>query len=197
MAERPENTASGQSPESPRTEVSPRAFAVGTGLCCQAVGLVFLLGSCCVWSLSANVVEPSPEPAERRTDDLVGDRLPAAVLMIGLAVTLVGGMALVAVGTGLQGERPSSGILAMVVTGLMTGVYAASAVLLIVHTGSVMKALAPVLPALATSILFLLAGYSASVLRRFPPPPDQSVATPEFLEACRQEREERLKRSNP
>lgn len=172
---------------------SPRAFAIGTGVWCQTVGMVLLLGGCCLWGLSDRITTRASEPAPQWTDFLFNESFPAAIWTLGLATTFVGGLALVAVGVGLQGERAGSGRVAMVVTALMTLIYLALAVALAAGAESWYAALAPGLLAVVTGVLFLLSGNSAATLRRFPPPPDQSKATAEFLEEHRRRREERLK----
>lgn len=167
---------------------SPRAHVIATGHIFFSVGLVFLLGACCFWGFSSHVVRPADEPAARWADYFSGDRLPAAMLTIGVATTLIGGFGLVAVGVGLQGERPSSGPVAVVLTALMAIVYWGTCAVLIVKTGSWSYALTPAVFALASTVLFAVAVHCAAVLRRFPPPPDQNVVTDEFLEEYRKRR---------
>ena len=70
---------------------SPRAHVIATGHIFFSVGLVFLLGACCFWGFSSHVVRPADAPAARWADYFSGDRLPAAMLTIGVATTLIGG----------------------------------------------------------------------------------------------------------
>ncbi len=160
---------------------SPRAHVISAGHVFQSVGLLFSLGACCFWAFSTHLVEPADQPASRWTEYLSGDRLPAAVLTIGVVTTLVGGIGLVAVGVGLHGERRGSGRTAVALTAVMAAIYWGAGILLIIKTASWSYSLAPALFALATTGLFTLAVHSAAVLSRFPPPPDQNVVTDEFL----------------
>jgi len=190
-----------QQPESPGasaerdagTAQSPslRAFVTATGLVFQAVGMIMLFGSCCFWSFSGHVVEPSDVPAAQWTDYLRGERLPAALLTICVVVTFVGGIALTAAGVGLQGEKLRSGRFAMAVAAPMALIYGTAGVILVTRTDLWVRGLMPILFAAVSILLFMLAGHSSSLLRQFPPPADQHVATEEFL---RQHKEERLKR---
>lgn len=179
-------------PESP-----PRAFVTATGLVFQVVGLVMLLGSCCFWSFSGRVLEPVEVPTEQWTDHFRGERLPAALLTLGVVTTFVGGIALTAAGVGLQGEIRGSGRAAMAVSVLMAVIYLAAGVMLIAKTSHRGSALVPIVFGLVTSVLFLLAGHSASVLRRFPPPADQHLATEEFLRKHKEDRLKRLEEYDP
>lgn len=187
--ESPDSSAEHAADASPRP--SPRAFVTATGLVYQAVGMIMLFGSCCFWSFSGHVVEPSDVPASQWTDYLRGERLPAALLTICVVVTFVGGIALTAAGVGLQGEKPRSGRVAMAVSAPMAVIYLAAGAILLFNTELWGRALMPVLFGTVTILLFMLAGHSSSLLRQFPPPADQHLATEEFL---RQHKEERLKR---
>jgi hypothetical protein len=81
------------------------------------------------------------------------------------------------------------------VAGALAVVYLASAAIFLVDrswgSGLVAGGLAVV-----TGLLTLPAMHAASVLGRFPPPPDLNDATPEFMERYRKEREERRKKYN-
>lgn len=167
---------------------SPRAFAIGTGSVFQTVGSVFLLGSCCFWSLSGRVVARASQPAAHWGEYLTGDRLPAAVLMIGVVTTLIGGIGLVGVGIGLTGERPGSGRAGLLLTAVMGIIYSAATVLLALYGDSWLQCLPAAAFTAGTLVLFLLAAHSASVLSRFPPPPNQNVVTDEQLQADRERR---------
>ena len=176
---------------------SPRAFATATGYVLQLVGLVFLLGSCCFWTFSNHIVEQPKEPVAHWTDHLRGEGLSAAGLTICAVVTLIGGIALVATGIGLHGELPASGRLAMIVTAMMAILYWTLAILLIASAKTWLYGAVPAVFALVTTVLFLLAGHSTTILRQFPPPADQNVATEEFLQQVREERAKRLKEFDP
>ncbi|MFQ5494268.1 MAG: hypothetical protein ACE5EX_02710 [Phycisphaerae bacterium] len=164
---------------------SPRAFAVGTGFVFQSVGMVFLLGACCLGSLSDRLVKPADDPGVRWVDYLRGEEMPAAVATIALATTLIGGIGLIGTGIGLRGERPGSGPAAVVVTTIMTAVYCWASVVLTLKAPSLAAGLTATVLALLSTGLLILALRSAWVLRRFPPPQDQNVVTDEWLDQQR------------
>jgi hypothetical protein len=184
-----ENGSSATGPDAPH---NPRVFAIGSGVVLQTVGTLFALGSCCLWSTSTFYMDRAEAPAARWSDFLFANPI-AAAWTIGILTTFVGGIGLVAAGIGLQGEQPSSGALAMVVSGLMTLLLAALGILLMVAERAYVLSITPLVLALVCGLLFALSGHSASVLRRFPPPPDLSSATPEILEEQRRRREERIR----
>jgi hypothetical protein len=161
---------------------------VRTGQLCQSVGIFFLFGSCCLWSFSGRLVEPASAPATRWADYLAGDRLPAAILTINVATTLVGGLGLLAVGIGLHGERRGSGAAACIVTGSMSLIHGASCVALTIRAGAALAGVTAGILALFGLVLFMLSLHSAALLRRYPPPADQNVVTDAFLEEYRSRR---------
>ena len=93
---------------------SARAFVTGTGFVFQCVGGIFLFGVCCVWTLTTYFNPPSTHSNAHWMD-----KLDLALLTIGAAATLVGGIGLVGTGIGLQGERSSSGVVSALVTGIL------------------------------------------------------------------------------
>lgn len=179
------------------TDPSPRAFASATGTVFQTVGAVFLLGSCCFWSFSGSLVPRASTRVERWIEFLSPEHAPLAALGVGLLTTFVGGVALVAMGVGLTGERRYSGAAASAVALIMTVMYAALSGVLLLAVGSMVTSIVAAVFAIVCGVLFLLAAHSASVLRRFPPPADQAKATEAFLEEQRRQRAERLKNFEP
>lgn len=143
----------------------------------------------CAWLLSGLFVEPAATPAERWTDYLTGDRLPAAVFTIDVLAMIVGGLAIMTVGLGMQGERPESGRAGVVVAGMLFLVFLASAALLFVRSQARLGGVMAVVLALASTCLIGLAGKSAGILKRFPPPSDRNVVTDEMLQAIREEKD--------
>lgn len=176
---------------------SPRAFAIGAGAVFQTMGGLFVFGSCLTWLLSAWLVPKAAAPVSHWLDFFRGENLSSALMVIVLIVSLVGGLGLLAVGLGLQGERPRSGHAAMFATAFMTVCYVVVAITYLVAVGHILTPLFVLALGLITVFLFMVAGYSASVLRKFPPPADLNVATPEILEEFRQKRLERLKHYEP
>lgn len=178
-------------------EPSPRAFASATGTIFQTVGALFLLGSCCFWSFSGTVVPRTADHIQRWTQFLSAKHAPLAALGVGMLTTFVGGIALVAMGVGLTGERRHSGTVATIVALVMTLIYGALSGVLLLAVGSVAASIVAAVFAFVCGVLFLLAAQSASVLRRFPPPPDQGKATAAFLDEERRKRAERLQKYDP
>ncbi len=151
-----------------------------------------LAGVISVW-----VVPKANEPLLSWTDFFQKEHLPSALMTIVLLNTFIGGLAMMAAGVGLQGERRSSGRVALIVTGLMDFCYFAIMIAYIVALGRILPALIVFLLSLVIAVMFALAKNSASILRKFPPPPDLNAATPELLEEFRQKRFERLKHYEP
>lgn len=178
-------------------EPSPRAFASATGTIFQTVGVVFLLGSCLFWSFSGAVVPRTTDHIQRWTQFLSAKHAPMAALGVGMLTTFVGGIALVAMGVGLTGEKRHSGTVATIVALVMTLIYGALSGILLLAVGSVVASVVAAAFAFVCCVLFLLAAQSASVLRRFPPPPEQGKATEEFLDEERRKRTERLQKYDP
>ena len=108
--------------------------------------------------------------------------------MIGTVATFVCGFGLFAAGLGLQGEHPRSGVAGMVVSGVLLAVWAACLLTLLLAGGTLIQGILAAGMGLLATVLFLLAGNSARVLRLHPPPADLNVVTDEFLEARRRER---------
>ena len=176
---------------------SPRAFAIGTGVAFQTMGSIHAFIAILVWAISAWILPRASRPAAQWTDFLERENLPAALITILVLVSLVGGLALIAAGVGLQGERRRSGTVAMIVCGLMVPCYVVVAIIYLLALGRLLTAIGVFALAIPGGFLFMLAGYSASILRRFPPPPDLNAATPELLEEFRRKRLERLKHYEP
>ena len=162
---------------------SPRAYVVAVGFVFQCVGAVLLLGVCCVWSYTTYFNTPVTH-----SDAHWLDNLSNALLTIGVAATLLGGVGLVGTGIGLNGERPSSGIAAASLTGLLCVVFWSIFGLYCLKTDSWSGRITSLFFAGLMSSLFALAIQAAMLLRRFPPPPDQNVVTEEFLEQYRTRR---------
>lgn len=146
---------------------------------------------------SAWGIPRSQTPVQQWSHFFQKEHLSSALWTIVLMTSLVGGLAMAAVGVGLQGERRSSGRAAMFVCAILTLVYAGVAATFLVSLGRIIPMLIALTLTALTSAMFMLAGHSASVLRQHPPPPDLNKATPELLEEFRQKRLERLKHYEP
>ncbi len=172
---------------------NPRAFVTGAGFVLQGAGMVCMLGACGVWLFSAFFIDHAESPVDKWTDFLHSSSSAAAYITLGIATSLVGGIGLAAVGVGLQGEKASSGYWAMGVTGLMTLVYGALTVVLFLRTGHWGIGLITAALFVGSVGLFLLACYSAGILRKHPPPEDLNRVTDDFLDAYRLKRDQRRK----
>lgn len=191
MTPPPEKTPS---PQPPPDEPSPRAFATASGFVFQVIGVILLFGSCCVWSLGRGLfaTDATGQTGETWLGAFAGGRLSVAVAAVSLATTLVGGLGLIAAGVGLQNEKRGSGTLALVVTGFLGVIWWTAAILSVFNTRVWGHAIIAGIFAVIATVLFFLAGHSAQVLRRHPPPKDQNVVSDEFLEEiARQKRRRR------
>ncbi|MFQ5415291.1 MAG: hypothetical protein ACE5E6_12615, partial [Phycisphaerae bacterium] len=181
-------------PQEPERPPSPRAFATATGAVFQAVGSLLMLASCCFWTISSHVIDEATRAQAAATAThwwyyLTGDRLPAAVATIIVATAIIGGAGLLAAGIGLAGEHPNSGRTAMIASGAVAAVMGTCGVILVVHATRLpdppaalwVSAALPFTLAAVHTVLFLLAGHSATILRDHPPPPDRSTITADQL----------------
>lgn len=156
----------------PSREPNPHAICQATGYIYQGVGLFLALGSCCWWSLSGRFqeeVRPGDKPPAS-VDPLADAPAHLVWTMLGTTATFAGGLALAALGLGLQHLRPASGAWAKRLTlavALFFWVYFIAAVSVLPAT--VMGIIVPGLMALTWTALFLLAGASVETLRRHPP----------------------------
>ncbi len=173
------------------TQPSPRAFATGTGFVFQIVGFGLFLGACCLWSFSGRVFQEASRTVPNWLTYLSGAEAGRALATIGVVTTFLSGLGMVAAGLGLQGERPRSGLAAMIATGLPAAIQAAVCILLIRETGSWISGLVPGLLAILGLVMFLLAGHSRQILRSFPPDPNQSVVSDDFLKELARKRRDR------
>ncbi|MCH8969124.1 MAG: hypothetical protein IIA66_08410, partial [Planctomycetes bacterium] len=85
-------------------------------------------------------------------------------------------------GLGLQGENRSSGQWALIVTGVLAAVWWGGAVTFWIISAPIWKIIVAAFSAGAGSVLFLLAGNSARILKLHPPPDDLNVVSDEFLD---------------
>ena len=176
---------------------SPRAFAIGTGFAFQTVGGLLASAAAVMAVIAAWAIPGSKVPVEQWTQFFSEEHLPSALWTILLITSLIGGLAMAAVGVGLQGENRNSGRVALVISAIMGLAYFCVAGVFIVAADRVFPALVAIVLAALAALMFLLAGHSATVLRQYPPPPDLNAATPELLEEYRQKRLERLKHYEP
>lgn len=164
----------------------PRAFAQGVGVVLQGLGVALFLSNCCLCSLAGlwdtNLTSVEAREVMARDPELITQpgsylrdpgRAAAAVTL--LAAT-VGGLALAALGLGMQADRPRPAYGAAGVHILLVLIFAATGVLLwTAATGWAMLAWhAVLLVALAAGLPFTLAA-CGQVMRHPPPPVDETL----------------------
>lgn len=161
----------------------PRAFAQGTGLVLQSVGFAMFLLTCCVCSTSFLWdTRPTRDQVLREVGQHgLGDTLhdPAK---LGVALTIlsanVGGLALAALGLGLQSDRRLAAPGAVAAAGLTLAAQLGAA-------ASLWSGPAPagirIANALFLIVLIVLLGFTITAhrqVRREPPPPDIDIVPP-------------------
>ena len=161
-------------------EANPRAFAQASGAVFQVVGPVLMLSSCCLFSLLGLIQEQADQPIGSFRDWLTVATPPQIIGGLDVLFSTIAGMMLLAVGIGLQGDHPSAGRHALIVTTLLAVGWWGSFLGFMLLGGRWWQILLSLLLAAGATLLFLLAGTSARVLRMHPPPPDANVATPDL-----------------
>ncbi len=163
-------------------DASPRAFVTATGFVFQIVGFVLVMGACVLWGFAGFVEDRLDEPINMAGDYFRSDALAATVSLVCILTTLVAGLGLIGTGLGLQGENRSSGRWALIVTGVLAAVWWGGALTFWFISAPIWKIIVAAFSAGAGSVLFLLAGNSARILKLHPPPDDLNVVSDEFLD---------------
>ena len=166
-------------PDSPTDSAvdNPRAFSQATGLVFQTTGLVLLLVGCCVFSLSGKLQNELDRPIGSFGEWIEVASILQIVAGLDMVLTFTAGIALLTVGIGFQGNRPSVGVNAMIVTSIFAAGWWASLLAQIIWGGSWWQIVISLLMAGVGTVLFLLAGNSARTLRLCPSPPDENTDT--------------------
>jgi len=167
---------------------SPRAFSIGTGYVFQTIGFVLVIGTCCLWSLSSHLIELTVLPVTDWVDRLFLGNITGTIAAVDVVCSFLGGRALIAAGLGLQTEKSASGVPAMIIAGLLALVFLGSTVLLVAFERAWLPAIVTGALGIIHILLAALAGHSVSILRRFPPPPDQNIVSDEWIDAYTEER---------
>lgn len=169
-------------------DAPPRAFAQGTGILLQTVGVLMFLSSCCVFSLTGiwSPVQADPQTIESIRTNTTPEpglrgklREPAAAgYMITALATSAGGLALAVFGLGLQADRRRAATGAVVASIAVTLLLLiAGALLWTGNAGVVPKAWNLALLAIAG----LLVAFTVTALRNVranPPPPNIDIVPP-------------------
>jgi len=167
----------------------PRAFAQGTGVMLQTVGMVLFLSSCLICSLSSwwHPMQDRGEVIEQvRTGQTTGgnflrdirDRPVEAGYAMTVIFSTVGGLGLAVFGLGLQAERRRAGIAAMVTaTILMVILILAGALLWRGGAGWPARILHGVLTT-TVAIVTMFTWYAMRQVLADPPPVDIDVVPP-------------------
>ncbi|MAG16933.1 MAG: hypothetical protein CMJ21_02575 [Phycisphaerae bacterium] len=175
--------------DSGTTTPSPRAFAQGTGIVLQTVGVILFLSTCCVCT-SAGLWDPAVMPGTidfsandtdgpTRLADLRSD--PGKVgLMLTVVSMTVGGLALAVFGLGLQSDKPRASCGATVTVIVLVIVLIAAGVALWRGESSITVR---VWHAVLTAITALLVPFVLTSLKQVsmhPPPSELDVLPPDF-----------------
>jgi len=199
----------GLTPQSdPLPQPSPRAFCQATGLIFQIVGFLLSIGTCC-WGFSASIGgflgvagDTLASPTSQEAGAIARSALssPAHVIWFTAAVwaSFVGGLGAAATGLAMQHERRSSGRNAMIVSGIMTAVFLAYTGFAVFWQPALVRGLVAGAMLALWLAMFLLAGHSAELLKRFPPPATDSQWTQSDEDALRKSASHRRRdRTNP
>ncbi len=172
------------------TDTPPvRAFAQGTGVLLQGVGMTLFLSTCCVCSLAglwdpvasrAQVIERLGQgrPIGVTLGDLFHQPAKAGMMLMVMFMT-VGGLAMAGFGLGLQSDRPRSAWWAFVTTVLMLVVLSLAGTGLWVDQASWAVR---VWHGLLTLTVAVIVGFTWVALRQSlaHPPPPELVSAPDL-----------------
>lgn len=162
-------------------EASPRAFVTATGFVFQMIGFVFAVGGCLLWSLTGFLEQPLAEPINVVGDYVQRGAVARTITLACLVLTLLSGVGLIATGIGMQGERRGSGRWALAITGVLAAVWLTATIGYWWFSAAPWKIITAAFFTGVGTVLFLLAGNSARILKLHPPPTDANVASEEFL----------------
>lgn len=161
---------------------SLRSFVTATGYIFQIVGLAFAGGGCLLWTLTGYLETQLDEPIAGVSDYFQSSARVMAISLACITTTCVAGFGLLATGLGMQGERPGSGRWGMVIAAILVMVWLAGGIGLWWISAPIWKIIVSAAFAGVGTMLFMLAGNSARILKLHPPPEDAGVVTDEFLQ---------------
>lgn len=156
----------------------PRGFARGVGAVLQFFGVVLTFGSCCWWSFAGLTQERIGSSSALMTvADVVGEAGATRLWGMGaVVVSFVGGLALAALGLGIQAEKRRATRAAAIVAWIGAAFWLARLIWVIVTAPGFGRIVAAALMAIAWGLCGVLALVAGDELRRNPPPPDQGAA---------------------
>lgn len=167
-------------------ETPPRAFAQGTGLMLQFVGVMLFLTTCCVCS-SAWVWDPiftSGEMEKQVTEDgtqpiptlstMFQDPATAGFSLM-VAFSTVGGLAMAVFGLGLQADKPRSAVGALVTVCLWVLVLLGTGICLWIGDGSIAARLWNFLMFVGACVLVGFVVAALKQVRENPPPAGMDI----------------------
>ncbi len=161
---------------------NPRAFATTTGFLFQIVGAVYMLIAAVYGLASSCLQQQSGVPIDSVAAYFDEANVLNTITTVNVLAGLAGGLAMFTFGLGLQGERPRSGLGAMITTAALVLSALGSAILYALLARAWLHMSLVAVFAAVNTVLFLLAGHSAALLRRYPPPKDQNIVTDAWLE---------------
>lgn len=158
-----------------------RPFCHATGFVFQIVGFLLTLGTCCWWSLSGWTMPAGFIAAARNGRPMVmsdsGPPIASQFLLVAVCLSLVGGLALIALGIGLQNDLLRSGRLPLWTCGVVAFFFWAYLGLAVAKFPATGRIITAGIMALGWTALFLLAGASREELNRTGPPRRESSWT--------------------
>jgi len=168
----------------------PRAFAQGTGILLQTIGIMLALSSSCLWSLAGKwdkTLDRGQVYQQMHQGQTIGvsithlfDDPGRAGFMLTVVFTTIGGLAIAAFGLGLQSDKPRSAWGATISAGLLTIVLMGAGVGLWMGTTSIIMRL---WNALLVGVVLILFGFAVAALKQVladPPPRGLHPVPPGF-----------------
>jgi lysylphosphatidylglycerol synthetase-like protein (DUF2156 family) len=164
------------------TEPSLRAFASGTGLVFQYTGFAYLGIAGFYWFASGRLDPPSAVPVETLADYFAPANVTFAITTANVLAGVVGGLAVFALGLGLQAEKRQAAIGGIIVSLILELITTTSAVLFITAADAWGRAVVVAIISLMNIVLLMLAGRSLVILNAHPPPPDDNEVDSAWIE---------------
>ncbi len=176
--------------ETPEAGPPPRAFAQGTGVVLQTVGMIFVLATCCVCSLTflwdptpprgqVDLETSPPSSLAESWQALVADKGKSG-LMLTITSLNVGGLALAVFGLGMQSDRRRAAWGALVSVAVLTGVLILAGIWLWSGEAGLQARIWHALALILTLSLWLFLIPAVRQIMANPPPADVDVLPPDY-----------------